>query len=89
MPLGREVDDIAGRMHLTRLVDEHAARLHSALLAFRLVRLEVIGEPTLELQRETTSHDADAVDGIDQGFAVLREDIADFVFDHGCLSHRQ
>ena len=83
VPLGREVDDVAGGNHRTRLEDEHTPRPHRGALAPGGVCLEVLGKRALELKRDPAPHHADAVDGVDQGLRRLREDVASLVRDHG------
>ena len=80
--LGREVDDEPGMLG-AGVEDMHAARGKRAGAAGIGIGREVFGEVLLELEREPGSHDADAVDGIDDGLAVGVEDVARGVVQHG------
>jgi len=84
VPLRRKVDDDLWRHELVRLVDEHAPGPHGPLLARSYVRLEVAGVGGLELQGESATHHADAVDGVDERVSIAGEDVASSVLDHGC-----
>ena len=89
MPLGREVDDVAGTGELTGLEDEHAPRLYGIALAPGNIGLEVLGKGAFELKRDAAPHDPDAVDGVDQSFGFFLEDVTSLVLDHGLLLLRQ
>ena len=82
MTLGREIDDVARGENLAGLEDEHASGPHLITLAAGSVRLEVVGKCALELKCDPTPHDPDAVDGVDQGFCCLCEDVAGLVGNH-------
>ena len=83
--LGGEVDDPPGPV-ATGVEHEHAARPQPALGAGAAVGEEGVGVAALELEGEAGGlHDADAVDGIDDGFGRLGEDVAVRETDHGML----
>ena len=75
VPLGGEVEDPAGRLEPGG-EDEDAAGPDAALCAGVAVGEEGGGVAPLELQGEAAAHDADAVDGIDDGLGLLGEDVA-------------
>ena len=82
MPLGREIDDVFRVRQSARLVHEHLPWLHLMALARSLVRFEVVWKFLLEPKGEAATHDADAVDRVDDGFRVRLEDVACRIVDH-------
>lgn len=82
MPLCGKIDDESRRGKLPGFKHEHLSRLNFLTLTGTRVRLEVFGKYIFELQRNAPTHDADAVDRVDQCFHIFTKDIARFVFDH-------
>ena len=80
--LGREVDDEA-REPGAGVEDEAAPGPDARARAGVPVGLEVGREAMLELEGEALAHDADAVDGIDEGLAAGGEEVALDETDHG------
>ena len=76
MPLCREVDDVTRVCQAAKVRDKQFARTEFLAVAHRLVLLVVVWECLSELQGDTTPHDADAVDGIHEGFRVGFHDVA-------------
>ncbi len=60
--------------------------LHCFTFAMGGVGFKILGKCPFEVTRNATPHETDAVHGIDEGFGILGEDVADFVFNHGRLS---
>ena len=86
MTLGREVDDIARPGKLVGIEYEHAPRLHLAPLAGGRIGLKICREGILELQGDTPTHHADAVDRVDQCLGLRFQDVSLNKLDHG-VSH--
>ena len=62
--------------------DEHPARLHFPPGAGGFVGFKIRWKIILELKRDTATHDADAVDRIDQRFRIGPQDVSGRKFDH-------
>src|SRR5271170_2747192 len=60
----------------------HVAWLDLAMLAGSDVGIIVVGECLTKMQRDTFSHDADSIDGIDQSVGARVENVAGDVLDH-------
>ena len=86
VPFGRKVDDVAGRGEFVCLKDKYAPRAHCTVLTTGGIGRKVFGKGALELERDASPHDADTVDGVDQGLDFFREDVPGFVFDHNGIS---
>jgi hypothetical protein len=61
VPLGREIDDIAGTAQLARRNHKHFTGRDLSPLAGSFVDAEVERERSFELQRYPATHEADAV----------------------------
>src|SRR5215471_16496672 len=83
VPLGRKVDDIFRVRDVAGLEHKHPAGLDLPPLAGGFVGFEVLRVGILELERDATTHDADAIDCVDERFRVRQQDIAGPVLDHG------
>ena len=84
MHLRWEVDDVAGVGQFAGVEDEHAAGLDLVAFAGGRVGLEVGRIGALELQRDSTAHHTDAIDGVDQRFCVGVEYVSPCVANHVC-----
>ena len=81
MALGREVDDEARCGQLVHLIHEHASGLHFVALACSFIGLEVLGPRVFELERDAPTHDADAVDRVDDSVGIVLQNVAAGEFD--------
>jgi hypothetical protein len=70
MPLGREIDDVAGIAQGSGMEYEHAARKHFLIFAGNRISFEVFEKFVLELQSDTPPHHAHAVHSIDQSLDI-------------------
>ena len=77
---GRKIDD-PPRMG-EAMENKHVAWLDLAMLAGSDVGIIVVGECLTKMQRDTFSHDADSIDGIDQSVGARVENVAGDVLDH-------
>ena len=82
MPLGREVDHVTGMGQAAEVVHHHPAGLQLAPVAQGLVSSEILRKGFAELQGDTSSHDPDAVDGVDQSLGVRPQNVASLELDH-------
>jgi hypothetical protein len=74
--LGREVHDVAWIYEPAGLDDQHPPRLDLLALAGLFIGAKVIGKCAAELGRDPPSHEAHAVDGVDERLGISLEDIA-------------
>ena len=83
MVLGGEIDYVAGRVGAIEGMNEQLAGAEQVGAAGLAVTGVVGGETVLELFRQALAHDADAVDGVDEGLGVVVQDVTGKVGDHG------
>lgn len=81
MALSWKIDDVSRIGECIPVEYKHPAWPHFLPRTCGFVSLEVRGEGVLELERDTTAHDADAVDGIDECLRIRLEDIPGPEFD--------
>jgi hypothetical protein len=75
MHLRGEVDDVAGCRSRSALDDQDSARVEFMCVARPLVDAEVLRKCAFELQCETLSHHADAIDSVYLGFSVRLQQV--------------
>lgn len=80
---GWKVDDVLGAVELACLGDEHRSDGDMALFASLLVGGKGVRIAGLEFQRDSFTHDADAVDSVDQRLRVGQQQVAGAVCDQG------
>jgi len=68
--LSRKVDDVLGVGWRIGGLNEHGSEMHLVRLACAGVPAVVIRKSLLELQGDSLTHDANAVDRIDQGLDI-------------------
>jgi hypothetical protein len=74
------------RAKCVTLKDKHPSEFQISTPAGRFIRLEIVGEGLLELQRNPTAHDADGVDRVDERFDISVEKVAAHFLNHTALS---
>ena len=78
----RKVEDVGGRLVSLACVDKNPSWAHIAPGTGQLVRLKVTWVTLLEARRDAGSHDAKAIDRVNDRFALLEKEIALFADDH-------
>ena len=85
MTLGWEIDDVTGADELACVEHEHVSRPDLLVFASRRVLSGVFGKCLLELQGESASHHAHAVNWIHQSLGIFGKYVAGFLVERGWL----
>jgi hypothetical protein len=79
--LGRKIDAVAWACEFAGFEYKHPSWLNLIPLASGSIGCEVPGKRLFELKRQAPPHNANTINGIDQGFGVFSQDVASLVFN--------
>jgi hypothetical protein len=82
MPIGWEMNDVTRQSGFAAIEDENLSKSKPPRIALVFVCRECIGISSFEFERDTFSHDADAVHRISNGLHFCVEQVAANKLDH-------